>query len=189
MCCPIQCNIYCTISHSCDMCMCVIKWVKLEKVFILIKLLRLIFMFRLIFIIVFIFIFNRYLLSYSYLTDIYYHIHIHIYLSGCNMYLSEHKIDIYYHIHIHIYRTLNHISVQVQYVSVRVQYIDIYYHIHINIHIYLSKRNIYVVRRRGRLAPRQQLSVCTLLPAYEGNRHLRPLGNLCHRLRRPRWID
>ena len=49
--------------------------------------------------------------------------------------------------------------------------------------------NIYVVRRRGRLAPRQPLSVCTLLPAYEGNRHLRPLGNLGHRLRRPRWID
>ena len=52
------------------MCMCVIKWVKLEKVFILIKLLRLIFMFKLIFIIIFIFI--RYLLSYSYsyLSDI-----------------------------------------------------------------------------------------------------------------------
>ena len=48
---------------------------------------------------------------------------------------------------------------------------------------------IYVVRRRGRLAPRQPLSVCALLPAYEGNRHLRPLGNLGHRLRRPRWID
>ena len=47
----------------------------------------------------------------------------------------------------------------------------------------------YVVRRRGRLAPRQPLSVCTLLPAYEENRHLRPLGNLGHRLRRPRWID
>ena len=46
--------------------------------------------------------------------------------------------------------------------------------------------NIYVVRRRGRLAPRQPLSVCTLLPAYEENRHLRPLGNLSHRLRRPR---
>ena len=46
-----------------------------------------------------------------------------------------------------------------------------------------------VVRRRGRLAPRQPLSVCTLLPAYEGNRHLRPLGNLGHRLRRLRWID
>ena len=49
--------------------------------------------------------------------------------------------------------------------------------------------SIYVVRRRGRLAPRQPLSVCALLPAYEGNRHLRPLGNLGHRLRRPRWID
>ena len=48
---------------------------------------------------------------------------------------------------------------------------------------------LYVVRRRGRLAPRQPLSVCALLPAYEGNRHLRPLGNLGHRLRRPRWID
>ena len=48
---------------------------------------------------------------------------------------------------------------------------------------------VYVVRRRGRLAPRQPLSVCALLPAYEGNRHLRPLGNLGHRLRRPRWID
>ena len=48
---------------------------------------------------------------------------------------------------------------------------------------------IYVVRRRGRLAPRQPLSVCALLPAYEENRHLRPLGNLGHRLRRPRWID
>ena len=48
---------------------------------------------------------------------------------------------------------------------------------------------LYVVRRRGRLAPRQPLSVCVLLPAYEGNRHLRPLGNLGHRLRRPRWID
>ena len=47
----------------------------------------------------------------------------------------------------------------------------------------------YVVRRRGRLAPRQPLSVCALLPAYEENRHLRPLGNLGHRLRRPRWID
>ena len=46
-----------------------------------------------------------------------------------------------------------------------------------------------VVRRRGRLAPRQPLSVCALLPAYEENRHLRPLGNLGHRLRRPRWID
>ena len=52
------------------MCLCVIKWVKLEKVFILIKLLRLIFMFRLIFIIIFIFIFIRYLLSYSYLWAI-----------------------------------------------------------------------------------------------------------------------
>ena len=49
--------------------------------------------------------------------------------------------------------------------------------------------DIYVVRRRGCLAPRQPLSVCALLPAYEGNRHLRPLGNLGHRLRRPRWID
>ena len=48
---------------------------------------------------------------------------------------------------------------------------------------------LYVVRRRGRLPPRQPLSVCALLPAYEGNRHLRPLGNLGHRLRRPRWID
>ena len=48
---------------------------------------------------------------------------------------------------------------------------------------------VYVVRRRGRLAPRQPLSVCALLPAYEENRHLRPLGNLGHRLRRPRWID
>ena len=50
------------------MCLCVIKWVKLDKVFVLIKLLRLIFMFRLIFIIIFIFI--RYLLSYSYLWAI-----------------------------------------------------------------------------------------------------------------------
>ena len=49
--------------------------------------------------------------------------------------------------------------------------------------------HIYVMRRRGRLAPRQPLSVCALLPAYEGNRHLRPLGNLCRRLRWPRWID
>ena len=49
--------------------------------------------------------------------------------------------------------------------------------------------DIYVVRRRGRLAPRQPRSVCALLPAYEENRHLRPLGNLGHRLRRPRWID
>ena len=49
--------------------------------------------------------------------------------------------------------------------------------------------DIYVVQRRGRLAPHQPLSVCALLPAYEGNRHLRPLGNLGHRLRRPRWID
>ena len=48
---------------------------------------------------------------------------------------------------------------------------------------------VYVVRRRGRLAPRQPLSVCALLPAYERNRHLRPPGNLGHRLRRPRWID
>ena len=48
---------------------------------------------------------------------------------------------------------------------------------------------VYVVRRRGRLAPRQPLSVCALLPAYEGNRHLWPLGNLGHHLRRPRWID
>ena len=48
---------------------------------------------------------------------------------------------------------------------------------------------VYVVRRRGRLAPHQPLSVCALLPAYEENRHLRPLGNLGHRLRRPRWID
>ena len=46
--------------------------------------------------------------------------------------------------------------------------------------------SIYVVRRRGRLAPHQPLSVCALLPAYEGNRHLRPLGNLGHHLRRPR---
>ena len=53
----------------------------------------------------------------------------------------------------------------------------------------LIYRVIYVVRRRGRLAPRQSLSVCALLPTYEGNRHLRPLGNLGHRLRRPRWID
>ena len=52
-----------------------------------------------------------------------------------------------------------------------------------------QNQNIYVVRRRGRLAPHQPLSVCALLPAYEGNRHLRPLGNLGHRLRRPRWID
>ena len=51
------------------------------------------------------------------------------------------------------------------------------------------KHLVYVVRRRGRLAPRQPLSVCALLPAYEGNRHLRPPGNLGHRLRRPRWID
>ena len=49
--------------------------------------------------------------------------------------------------------------------------------------------DIYVVRQRGRLAPHQPLSVCALLPAYEGNRHLRPLGNLGHRLRWPRWID
>ena len=49
--------------------------------------------------------------------------------------------------------------------------------------------NVYVVRRRGRLTPRQPLSVCALLPAYEGNRHLRPLGNLGHHLRRPRWSD
>ena len=48
---------------------------------------------------------------------------------------------------------------------------------------------IYVVRRRGHLAPRQLLSVCALLPAYERNRHLRPPGNLGHRLRRPGWID
>ena len=41
----------------------------------------------------------------------------------------------------------------------------------------------YVVRRCGRLAPRQPLSVCALLPAYEGSRHLWPLGNLGHRLR------
>ena len=114
MCCPIQCNFYCSISHSCDICVCN-KMGKLEKVFILIKLLRLIFMFRLIFIIIFIFIFIRYLLSYSYsyisvrmqylsvqvqYIYIYYHInihiHIHIYgqlnhicLSGCNIYLSE----------------------------------------------------------------------------------------------------
>ena len=47
----------------------------------------------------------------------------------------------------------------------------------------------YVMRRRGRLAPHQPLSVCALLPAYERNRHLRPPGNLGHRLRRPRWID
>ena len=52
-----------------------------------------------------------------------------------------------------------------------------------------DESEIYVVRRRGRLAPRQPLSVCALLPAYEENRHLRPLGNLGHRLRRPRWID
>ena len=49
--------------------------------------------------------------------------------------------------------------------------------------------NICVVRRCGRLAPRQPLSVCTLLPTYERNRHLRPPGNLGHCLRRPRWID
>ena len=48
---------------------------------------------------------------------------------------------------------------------------------------------VYVVRRRGRLAPCQPLSVCALLPAYERNRHLWPPGNLGHRLRRPRWID
>ena len=54
---------------------------------------------------------------------------------------------------------------------------------------FFKKKIVYVVRRRGRLAPRQPLSVCALLPAYEGNRHLRPLGNLGHRLRRPRWID
>ena len=48
---------------------------------------------------------------------------------------------------------------------------------------------IYVVRRRGRLAPHQPLSVCALLPAYEGNRHLWPHGNLGHRLRWPRGID
>ena len=47
----------------------------------------------------------------------------------------------------------------------------------------LLMHDIYVVRRRGRLAPRQPLSVCALLPAYEENRHLRPLGNLGHRLR------
>ena len=47
----------------------------------------------------------------------------------------------------------------------------------------------YVVRRRGHLAPCQPLSVCALLPAYERIRHLRPPGNLGHRLRRPRWID
>ena len=41
----------------------------------------------------------------------------------------------------------------------------------------------------GRLTPRQPLSVCALLPAYEGNRHLQPLGNLGHCLRRSRWID
>ena len=52
-----------------------------------------------------------------------------------------------------------------------------------------NKVQIYVVRRRGRLAPRQPLSVCALLPAYKRNRHLRPPGNLGHRLRRPRWID
>ena len=57
------------------------------------------------------------------------------------------------------------------------------------IHLCTSSLLIYVVRRRGRLAPRQPLSVCALLPAYEENRHLRPLGNLGHRLRRPRWID
>ena len=54
---------------------------------------------------------------------------------------------------------------------------------------YMAAYYVYVVRRRGRLAPRQPLSVCALLPAYEGNRHLRPLGNLGHRLRWPRWID
>ena len=59
----------------------------------------------------------------------------------------------------------------------------------VNLIILVMKHYIYVVRRRGRLAPRQPLSVCALLPAYEGNRHLRPLGNLGHRLRRPRWID
>ena len=98
------------------MCMCVIKWVKLEKMFILIKLLRLIFMFRLIFIIIFIFIFIRYLLSYSYsyisvwvqylfvwvqYIDIYYHINIHIH------------IHINIHILVHIDETLHHISVRV----------------------------------------------------------------------------
>ena len=46
-----------------------------------------------------------------------------------------------------------------------------------------------VVRRCGHLAPRQPLSVCALLPTYERNRHLRPPGNLGHRLRWPRWID
>ena len=54
---------------------------------------------------------------------------------------------------------------------------------------YRPYMDLYVMRRRGRLAPRQPLSVCALLPAYEGNRHLRPLGNLGHCLRRPRWID
>ena len=53
----------------------------------------------------------------------------------------------------------------------------------------MSMNRLYVVRRRGRLAPRQPPSVCALLPAYEGNRHLRPPGNLGHHLRRPRWID
>ena len=53
----------------------------------------------------------------------------------------------------------------------------------------ITNDSAYVVRRRGHLAPRQPLSVCALLPAYEGNRHLRPPGNLGHRLRRPRWID
>ena len=55
-----------------------------------------------------------------------------------------------------------------------------------------NTRNKYlpnVQSHKNRLAPRQPLSVCALLPAYEENRHLRPLGNLGHRLRRPRWID
>ena len=53
----------------------------------------------------------------------------------------------------------------------------------------VDKFDTYVVRRSGRLAPRQPLSVCTLLPTYERNRHLRPPGNLGHCMRRPRWID
>ena len=55
--------------------------------------------------------------------------------------------------------------------------------------VQLLDYTLYVVRRRGRLAPRQLLSVCALLPTYERNRHLRPPGNLGHRLRRLRWID
>ena len=56
----------------------------------------------------------------------------------------------------------------------------------VSLHIDYFEILLYVVRRRGRLAPRQPLSVCALLPAYEENRHLRPLGNLSHRLRRLR---